>query len=1032
MRRSVPLIAGLALFCVSAQLLPPAFARQAPAKPIDYTRDIAPILGTRCTSCHAGDDPSGGLRLEKREDLLAGGESGEPAIVPGKPDESPLIRLVSGADPLLVMPPKGKRLTPEQVKLLRDWIAQGAPWADPNADTHWHWSYQPVVRPAPPPVRAPELCRNPIDNFVNARLEAEGLQPAPEADRPTLIRRLSLDLIGLPPSIAEVDAFVQDTRPDAYERLVDRLLASPHYGERFARPWLDLARYADTHGYEKDNRRVMWPYRDWVIDALNADLPFDQFTTDQLAGDLVDKPARSQIIATGFNRNTMINEEGGVDPEEFRAEAIIDRVNTVGSVWLGSTVGCAQCHDHKYDPIKHKDYYQLFAIFNQDAPDTVPHKFGSDAAGPMIEVPKREFESEFDSIIAERVRLRTLLGTQTPSLDEAQLAWERAIVKAAGQWSPLEPRSAVAASSTASIQPDRAISLSGANPETDSVSLEYQTDLASISALRIDILPDESTESKGVGRAIGGNFVLSDIKLSLIRAESSPAEDLSFVSATQDFNQSGGKGPTEWAASAAIDADTLKTGWAVAPRTGEPHAAVFRLSEAREIPPGARLRVVLQFGWGMQHVASRFRLSAKSEADTEPPVSPAIVAIAATAADARSAEQKSRIAQVHRELTPLLDGARKELAAADSRYSQALAARVMVMGKSDAPRETHIFERGSFLSPGPKVEPNVPHFLPQISDKSPVNRLTFARWLVGPDNPLTSRVTANRAWEHIFGRGIVETSEDFGTQGEAPTHPELLDYLASELMASGWRMKSLHKLIVTSATYRRSSSVSPSLLEKDPYNKLLARAPRFRVEAEMIRDIALTASGLLSRKLGGPSVFPPQPEGTWTMIYNSDRWTESKGEDRYRRGLYTFWRRTAPYPTFTTFDAPSREIACARRPRTNTPLQALTTLNDPQFIEAAAALARLTLDEGGDTTPAKLTYAFRRCLARPPAPAELDRLTSLLEQSKSMFEADPAASAALSGSGTPGQGGAYSQAETAAWTVLANVLLNLDETLSRS
>lgn len=796
---------GYFVAAASKAMFPPAPDSPAPTSSdgkVDFAREVFPILSRRCFSCHTGEQPASGLRLDSRAAMLQGGDSKEPALIPGQADESLLIKLVKGLDEDRVMPPRGDPLTDAQIQTLRQWINEGALWpapaspadpADPKAAAsgdHWHWAFAAPLQNNPPKVARASWVKNDLDRFVLASLESRRLLPSPEADRATLLRRLSLDLIGLPPTPEEIDAFIADTSADAYERVVDRLLASPRYGERWARVWLDLARYADTHGYEKDARRVMWPYRDWVIEAYNRDLPFDQFTIEQLAGDMLPSPTLSQRIATGFNRNTPVNEEGGTDPEEFRVEAVLDRTNTVATVWLGTTLACAQCHDHKYDPISQKDYFRFYAFFNQDEADAVVVNDTATekrAQGPMVPVPAREKWDEFQALLAESSRLRSL--------------------------------------------------------------------------------PNQSAD------------------------------------------------------------------------------------------PAA-------------------------------------------------------------------------LEALDKRIADLTVAKTFVMGRNPTPRETRLFERGSFLSPGEPVTPAVPQVLSASAGQAPSpDRLGLAQWLVDPKNPLTARVQVNRLWSTLFGRGLVETEDDFGTQGESPTHQALLDHLARRFIDLGWSQKAILREIVLSATYRQSSRFTPDLLELDPDNKLLARAGRFRVEAEMLRDIALSASGLLSPKMFGESVFPPQPPGIWTMIYSSDQWTESTGEDRFRRALYTFARRTAPYPTFTTFDAPSREVSCTRRPRTNTPLQALTTMNDPQFVQAAGALGVRMLREGS-TTKARAARGLRLAIGRTPEPSEVDRLALLAEDQLALFAKDPAAAEALA-SQIPNRPADLQPTDLAAWTVVGNVILNLDETITR-
>lgn len=680
-----------------------------------------------------------------------------------------------------------------------------------------HWAYQPVSRPVLPTVAEEAWPRNPMDHFILARLEQEDLGPSPVADRATLLRRVTLDLIGLPPDLEEVDAFLTDNHPCAYEKVVDRLLASPHYGEHWARRWLDLARYADTNGYNIDVPRSMWPYRDWVIRALNDNMPFDQFTIEQLAGDLLPGPTREQLIATGFHRNTMINQEGGVDPEENRAEAVVDRVTTTATVWLGTTFQCAQCHSHKYDPFTQREFFQFYAFFNNCSDEGGGGPEGSLA--PVLHLLKPDQQHEL-----ERIR------SGITALETEQMAREKV----------------------------------------------------------------QTAEQKSVEQNAKGQ---------------SPAAE-----------------------------DPLKK----------------RLEEHRQRE--AKL---------LKSVPSSLVMKERSE---------------------------RRITRIH--------------------------------------------IRGDFLDPGEEVTPAVPAVLHSLPPDKPANRFGLARWLVAPDNPLLGRVTVNRMWQRFFGVGIVSTSDDFGTQGEPPSHPKLLDWLAVELIASGWDVKSMHQQTVMSATYRQSSRVGPELLVRDPYNRLLARGPRLRMEAEMIRDNALAIGGLLNLKLGGPSVYPPQPPGFWlefgTTAFGMEKWPASRGGDRYRRGLYTFWRRTTTYPSLTTFDAPSRDRCTPRRHLSNTPLQALVTLNDPAFVEANVALAGRMIKFGGSQPEARIVYAFRSCQARQPRPAEVERLLALYRKQRADFRAHPERAAALVAAAPdrlPADTDAY---ELAAWTVVAGVLLNLDATITKS
>ncbi|MCC6425953.1 MAG: PSD1 domain-containing protein [Phycisphaerales bacterium] len=1009
------------------------------AAKVDYHRDIEPILIKRCYQCHTGEKPEGGLSLAERAGAIKGGKSGLPGIVPGNVLQSHLYQLVSGADPKKRMPPKGGALADEQIAAIRAWIDQGASWDSPSGPgEHWHWAYRAPVRPNPPAVKNTNWARNPIDHFVLAKIEAEGLSPSPEADRYTLIRRLSLDLTGLPPSVEEVDAFINDRSAGAYERVVDRLLASPHYGERWGRLWLDLARYADSHGYEKDGLRVMWPYRDWVIGALNADMPYDQFTIEQLAGDFLDKPTGRQLVATGFHRNTQTNEEGGTDIEEFRLDAVIDRINTTGSVWLGSTVGCAQCHNHKNDPLTQKEYYQLLAIFNQDALDVrIINSSEKYAAGAMIDYPRDARFDQLDELNDRLDELERLTAARTPELEAQQSAWEQQVRARIAAWSTLTPAKAESAAAAGlAIQPDGSVLASGEPPESDTYTLEFPLPAGEISAIRLETIPDPSLPKGGAGRADNSNFVLSDFAASLVNQgaeDPSQAERrLTFGSAVADHEQQGGD--VSLRISASIDADP-RSGWAIGGKETEPHSAVLVLAEPLKLTAPANLRITMKQEYGGRHTIGRFRISATQaepgEVSAAGILPPTLRAGIMMTARERTDSQSAAIWDHFRAIAPALAPARQELASLQSKRSELIVAQALVMQRNDAPRQTHLFVRGNFLTPGDPVEATTPSYLPSIPAGVPVNRLTFAQWITSPQNPLTARVQVNRLWEGIFGRGIVETSEDFGPQGDPPTHPELLDWLATELVRDQWSLKQALKTIVTSATYRQSSRVTPELLQKDPYNRLLARAPRFRVEAEMIRDIGLTSSGLLTRTIGGPSVYPPQPEGTWTQIYSGERWMESKGPDRYRRGLYTFWRRTSPYPAFMGFDAPSREISCTRRPRTNTPLQALTTLNDPAYVEMAAAMARRMMSEGGASTASRAAYGMRLCVGRRPSEAEVQRLVDLFDAQLESYRGDAGSASDMASFGVAGAGGQFDPAEVSAWTVVANVLLNLDETLTR-
>ncbi len=1023
-----------------------------PGQSVDFIKEVRPIFARRCLSCHSGSEAASGLDLDDHANVLRGGDSDEPAVVPGDSKTSRLIRLITGQEKGLRMPPKGGPLDEEQIATLTRWVEQGAPWAESHENgEHWHWAYRSPKRSAIPTVKDPSWPRTPVDFFVLAKLEQESLKPSADADRATLIRRLSLDLVGLPPSVEEVEAFEQDASADAYEKLVDRLLASPHYGERWAQVWLDLARYADTHGYEKDQRRVMWPYRDWVIDAFNRDQPFDQFTIDQLAGDLLPHSSVDQLVATGFHRNTMVNEEGGVDQEEFRADAIIDRVNTTASVWLGSTVGCCQCHDHKFDPLTQKDYYRFFAFLNQDQPDVL--QVGPSEAresGATQPVPLRENRAAFDRAMSNLKSAEETLRLESERARPAQEAWESgALAQTDDAWVVATPESVSSSDGTVlTVLEDGSVLAGGPNPDRATYLLEFArhaefgkssgtTDAiarirpvpAFVPAIRLAVLPDPHTPSERVGRSENGNFVLSELVGEIVAADGT-SRPIRFVQAAADFEQDQSFGhDAGWPVSAAIDGSLSGQGWAIGGQTQTPHEAVFRPEQPLKFEENEKLRLRLAQNYGSRHTIGRLSIAFPTQATTEVtlPVPEPVRAAIRVPTGARSPEQQARISDYFANASPLLRPFRDRVRTLRNEVESLTAASAMIMKSLPSGRETHVFQRGSFLAPGDLVEAGVPAVLERVAGAaSTPDRLGLARWIVDPRNPLTARVQVNRLWARLFGKGLVETEDDFGTQGEPPTHPELLDWLATEFIRDGWSQKSLLRTIVTSSVYRQSSNVSPELLERDPKNRLLSRAPRYRVEAEMVRDIALAASGLLAPKIGGPSVFPPQPSGVWTMIYSDDKWEESVGEDRHRRGLYTFWRRTAPYPMFTGFDAPSREITCTRRSRTNTPLQALSTLNDPQFIEAAQALARRMREVGSGNPEARVVRGFRLCVGRKPSPAEVDRLVQLFHEQTSSFMQDRAAAEQLTRTTD-----AHAP-ELAAWQVVANVLLNLDETLTRN
>jgi mono/diheme cytochrome c family protein len=1044
--------------CLATSLLPFATAQTRPDGKVDFKRDIEPIFAASCYQCHGATKAAGQLRLDAKPAAMKGGISGA-IIVPGNSRQSRLLARLLGEGGEKQMPLGGDPLTPQQIELVRRWIDQGAVWPDGDGAmerrgggaTPRHWAYVKPARPALPQVKNQSWVRNPIDNFVLARLEKEGLAPAPEASKETLLRRVYLDLIGLPPTVKEIDEFLSDTSPDAYEKVVDRLLASPHYGERWARPWLDLARYADSNGYEKDSLRVMWKYRDWVINALNADMPFDQFTVEQIAGDMLPDPTIDQKIATGFHRNTLLNQEGGTDPEEQHYEVLVDRVNTTASVWLGSTLACAQCHNHKYDPFTQRDYYKLYAIFdNADYQIRGVAKFERYVWEPQLELPTPEQEAKRKTLNDEIAKLEMKLRTQTPELDAAMAKWEELMRTEPQNWTALMPKAyRSAGGTTLTKQPDNSLLASGATPEFDEYVITAEASpnpSGQISALMVEAMTDPSLPRNGPGRDLYGHFILSTVEAT------ADGKALQFADGNWDDGLGRFDAKTFFNYDMSQVADRPR-GWLINAMNDEVRmnrVAVFTLDKPLVTNKPVQLTIRLKFlAGGLCQGIGRVRLSITGGDDPLriTRVSAELKKVLNMPPDKRTEKQKAALAERFRQVTPLLKADRDRLEALrDSVKNLGIVTALIMQEKpgSDRPSDW-VRERGNFASKGEKVYAGTPAVLPPLPEGAPANRLGLAKWLVDESNPLTARVTVNRAWEQFFGRGIVETSEDFGTQGAPPSHPELLDWLAVALMegrygsrsggdrvgagesSSAWGMKKLHRLIVTSATYKQDSTVSPALQERDPYNRLLARGPRFRVEAEMVRDISLSASGLLSGKIGGPSVMPPQPDGIWRNPYSNDKWMVSKGEDRYRRGLYTFIRRTSPYPAMMTFDATSREVCTVRRVRTNTPLQSLTLLNDDAAMEMARALAkRMALEIDGDAK-ARVEYGFRLCATRRPKPEELDRLVALFNQQLTNYKASPQTAEQL----LKGEARELPAQELAAWTIVANVLLNLDETLTK-
>jgi hypothetical protein len=1065
---------GQPFLVVSLVLLSCVPLRAADKPRVDFARAVQPLLKKHCYSCHDGRKHKAGLRLDVRSIALRGGESGKPAIVPGDSKKSDLIRRITSNDDDEVMPPEGARLSADEVRRLRDWIDAGAVWPDTLAgdEAAWkrHWAFRPPVRPTLPHVNDKSWPRNPLDYFILARLEKEGLKPSPSGDRVTLLRRLHLDLIGLPPTVQELDAFLADTSEYAYEKVVDRLLASPHYGERWGRHWLDAARYADSDGFEKDKLRQVWFYRDWVVNSLNRDLPYDRFIIEQVAGDLLPphpNPSppggeegrvreQDQRVATGFLRNSMINEEGGVDPEQFRMEAMFDRMDAIGKSVLGLTIQCAQCHNHKFDPLTQAEYYQMFAFLNNDYEASVA------VYTPDEQMRRAEL---FRAIHAIENELRHC----HPDWRQRMHAWEDTVKDNPPKWIVLRPD--VDEESTGGQKylplPDGSFLAQGYAPTKHTVKMKIKTDVQDITAFRLELLTDPNLPLKGPGRSIHGTGALTEFKV-----QAAPAVDpgkmqwIKFVKATADVNptekpldaiyddKSGKRRVTGPVAFAIDGKDDTAWGIDVGPgRRNQPRKAVFVAEKPISYPKGTVLIFHLaqnHGGWNsddnQNQNLGRIRLSLTTQPGAEAdPLPPHIRDILALPREVRTPAQEGTVFSYWRTTVASWKDANERIEALWRKHPEG--ASQLVLQARPQPRDTHLLKRGDFLKPAQSVRPGVPAFLhplpPPVSPpargggyRGETNRLTFARWLVDRRSPTTARALVNRMWQTYFGTGLVATSEDLGMQSEKPSHPELLDWLAVEFMERGWSLKQFHKLLVCSATYRQSSRLTPELRARDPSNRLLARGARFRVEGEIVRDIALSASGLLNPTLGGRSVFPPLPSFLLVppVSYGPKVWPEEKGPNRYRRALYTFRYRSVPYPMLQTFDAPNGDVSCVRRVRSNTPLQALMTLNEPVFLDCARALALHTLSEGGATDAERLVYAFRRCVARKPTAEEQTELLKLLSKQQERFarpEAKPWELAANDPAHPPALPQGVTPAQAAAWTVVARVLLNLDETISK-
>lgn len=992
----------------------------------DFTQDVYLVFQRSCFECHGPERQEADLRLDTADAVKRSGLLSESD--PGRSELIRRIRLPRGHDE--VMPAIGDPLLPTEVQRLEAWVAHGGKWP-PDFAAPPHWSYLPPTAPPLPPraeLSNPDWPKQPLDHFVARRLQAAKLQPSPPASPAALVRRVFLDVIGLPPTPAEVKAFVANPSDEAYAALVDDLLSRPQFGERWARPWLDLARYADSHGFQRDNFRDVWPYRDWVIRSLNQDMPFDQFTIEQLAGDLLPQPTEQQRIATGFHRCTPTNVEAGSLPEETRTEQVIDRVNTTAAVWLGTTLECAQCHDHKYDPFTSKEYYQLLAFFDStelEADRANPKQASSiKFLGPYMPISHAPTDRKREAIEADIKSLEDKLAERSRQLAKDLADWAAAAAERE-QDAPREHPLKVTLFKAESGDPheildDQSVLLPGLATGVDVYKVELTLPPAlQLSALKIEALRHDRLPGKGPGRGDPQrrNFILSEF------SASSGGQPLKFVSAVADFSQE------RWNVSKTIDGDE-RTGWAVSPQFDRGHWARFELESKLDTTKSSSLKLRISQQYGTGRTIGRIRFSAVT-GDLRKGALPATVAKAIrVAAKEWSPQDRKAILDYRlgldadaRRWQADLNKRRKEL-------KDVAPAQTLVMNELQEPRETRVYVRGDYRNPGERVQPGAPAAL-HVMPKGPANRLTLARWLVSRDNPLTARVTVNRWWAELFGEGIVRTLEDFGVKGERPTHPALLDHLAVSFMDHGWSMKRTLRTILLSATYRQSSRVTSMLREMDPANRLLARGPRFRLDAEMIRDNALAISGLLSLKPFGPPIRPYQPPGIWSKVGGTNySYKTSPGNERHRRGIYVVLKRGAPYPSFINFDGSARLACTVQRSRTNTPLQALTLLNDPVYVEAAKALALRMVDEANSNDiDARIAYGFRLCTARLPQEGELHVLRRLYDEQLAALRDDDARAAALVDdvslpADVPTQ-------EFAAWYGVATTLLNLHETITK-
>ena len=1005
---------------------------------VEFNRDIRPILSDNCFFCHGPDKNKrqADLRLDTEAGLL-GTAGGAGPVIPGQPDDSPLLQRILTSDPETHMPPPatGKVLTDQQIQLLRRWIQQGGRYEG-------HWAFLPLdAEAAVGTDHSPAAVAAKIDHYVDVSLQSAGMQAVQPADRITLIRRLSFDLLGLPPTPEETVAFVADQSPDAVQKLVDRLLESQHFGERMAVWWLDLVRYADSVGYHGDQEVSVSPFRQYVIQSFNANKPFDQFTVEQLAGDLLPEATLEQKIASGYNRLGMMSAEGGVQDREYLAKYIAERVRNASGTWLGITLGCAECHDHKFDPFTTKDFYRFEAFFADIRERGLYSGANSDGNwGPFVKVPTAEQSAQLDALSVRIAELQQVLNTPTPELAAAQLAWEQT----QQPWTPLTPDSMQALSGTQlKTRADGAILATGPNPATETYTLQFSKLPAGVTALRIEVLPDDSLPQKGPGRAGNGNFVLSELTAKVRTAAGEQSVPLQNATATYEQTGAAGANPYgRWAVAAAIDADARGRtwGWAVMEQVGRSQTAVFETATDLTLPEGAVLSLVLDQNLDNPgHNIGCFRVFA-STAPRPLKASEAIPAeiavLVAIPSAERSEQQTKTLAAWYRSTAPQLQAEREQLAAAEKeRAGIESALPSTLITESVAPRMVRILPRGNWMDESGEV---VTPALPAVFAREPaadrrLTRLDLAKWIVAADNPLTARTTVNRLWKVLFGAGLSRRLDDLGAQGEWPSHPQLLDYLAAEFQAGGWNLKQLIRSIVLTRAYQRSSRGDAGLREADPGNRWLARQGRFRLDAEFVRDNALEISGLLVKSVGGRSVRPYQPAGYWAYLnFPTREWQNGSGQELYRRGLYTHWQRQYLHPSLLAFDAPSREECTADRNRSNTPLQSLVLLNDPTYVEAARAFAERILREGGSTDEARISFAFRRAVSRDAETDEVAVLQQLLQKHLTDYAAEPASVEAILKTGALPVSEQTDRTRLAAWTSVARVILNLHEVMTRN